>query len=56
MGNARRFRAGHRSRLVLASDDRDPATTAIMAFRHAAVRTSSLNTTSSTSRLMLPVP
>lgn len=55
VGNARRFRAGHQIRLVLASDDQDPAAPAIMAFRHATVGTSSLNSISSTSRLVLPV-
>lgn len=53
--NARRFAAGHRIRLVLASDDQDPATPAIMSFRHASMGTSSLNTISSASRLLLPV-
>lgn len=44
VGNARRFRAGHRVRLVLVSDDSDPPTPAIMGFRHAPVGTSSLST------------
>ncbi|TFV56039.1 CocE/NonD family hydrolase [Mycobacterium sp. PS03-16] len=52
--NARRFAAGHRIRLVLTSDDQDPATPAIMNFRHASVGTSSLNTVRSSSRLLLP--
>ncbi len=55
VGNARRFAAGHRIRLVLTSDDQDPQVPAIMAFRHASVGTSSLNTIMSTSRLLLPV-
>ena len=55
VGNARRFSAGHRIRLVLTSDDQDPATPAVMAFRHASVGTSSLQTISSASRLLLPV-
>jgi uncharacterized protein len=55
VANARRFHAGHRVRLVLTSDDQDPATPAIMNFRHASVGTSSLNTVSSASRLLLPV-
>ncbi|MGX9791195.1 CocE/NonD family hydrolase [Mycobacterium sp. MMS18-G62] len=50
--NARRFDAGHRIRLVLTSDDQDPATPAIMNFRHASVGTSSLNTVRSSSRLV----
>lgn len=53
--NARRFAAGHRVRLVLASDDQDPTTPAIMNFRHASVGTSSRNTVRSSSRLLLPV-
>jgi predicted acyl esterase len=52
--NARRFKAGHRIRLVLASDDQDPSVPAIMNFRHASVGTSSLNTVRSSSRLLLP--
>ena len=53
--NARRFKAGHRIRLVLSSDDQDPSTPAIMNFRHAGVGTSSLNTVRSSSRLLIPV-
>jgi putative CocE/NonD family hydrolase len=53
--NARRFAAGSRIRLVLASDDQDPDVPAIMNFRHASVGTSSLNTVRSSSRLLLPV-
>jgi uncharacterized protein len=53
--NARRFNAGHRIRLILTSDDQDPATPAIMNFRHASVGTSSLNTIRSSSRLLLPI-
>jgi predicted acyl esterase len=53
--NARRFAAGHRVRLVVASDDQDPKTPAIMGFRHATVGTSSVNTVHSSSRLVLPV-
>lgn len=52
--NARRFRAGHRIRLMLASDDQDPSMPAIMNFRHAGVGTSSLNTVRSSSRLLIP--
>jgi uncharacterized protein len=40
---------------VLASDDQDPKTPAIMNFRHASVGTSSLNTVRSSSRLLLPI-
>jgi uncharacterized protein len=53
--NARRIRPGHRVRLILTSDDQDPATPAIMNFRHASVGTSSLNVVASSSRLILPV-
>jgi predicted acyl esterase len=53
--NARRFAAGHRVQLVLTSDDQNPASPAIMDFRHASVGTSSVNSVSSGSRLLLPV-
>lgn len=53
--NARRIQAGHRLRLVLTSDDQDPDTPAIMGFRHASVGTSSLNTITTRSRLLLPI-
>jgi predicted acyl esterase len=52
--NARRFEAGHRVRVTLTSDDQNPASPAIMNFRHASVGTSSLNSIRSTSRLLLP--
>ena len=53
--NARRFAAGNRIRLVIAGDDQNPQTPAIMNFRHASVGTSSRNTVRSSSRLLLPV-
>ena len=53
--NARRFKAGHRIRLHLTSDDQDPTMPALMTFRHASVGTSCLNTVSSKSRLLLPI-
>jgi uncharacterized protein len=53
--NARRFAAGHRIQLVLASDDQAPSIPAIMNFRHASVGTSSHNTVRSSSRLVLPI-
>ena len=53
--NARHFAGGHRIRLVLCSDDQDPARPAMMNFRHASVGTSSRNTVHSSSRLILPV-
>ena len=53
--NARRFKAGHRIRLHLTSDDQDPKAPAIMGFRHATVGTSTINSIRSESRLHLPV-
>lgn len=55
VANARRFGVGDRIRLTLLSDDQDPASPAIMNFRHASVGTSSINTVHSSSRLLLPV-
>ena len=54
VANARRWMQGERIRLVLSADDQDLDTPAIMSFRHASVGTSSLNTVSSASRLLLP--
>ena len=53
--NARRFRAGHRLRLVLTSDDQSADTPALLGFRHASIGTSSFNTIFSSSRLLLPI-
>ena len=53
--NARRFAAGHRIRLVLTSDDQDREVPAIMKFRHAPVGTTTINSVSSASRLLLPI-
>jgi predicted acyl esterase len=53
--NARRFASGHCIRLVLTSDDQPKDASAIMEFRHAPVGTSTTNTVSSASRLLLPV-
>jgi putative CocE/NonD family hydrolase len=53
--NARRFRAGHKLRLYLTSDDQDVDRPAPLEFRHASIGTSSLNTIFSSSRLLLPV-
>jgi predicted acyl esterase len=50
--NARRFAAGHRIQLTITSDD--TAKQVMQGFRHMAVGTSSLNTISSASRLLLP--
>jgi uncharacterized protein len=55
VANARRFRAGHRVRLFLTSDDQDPNMPAFLTFRHASVGTSCLNNVRSSSRLVLPV-
>ena len=55
VSNARRFKAGHRVRLYLTSDDQDSKTPALMSFRHASVGTSSINSIASTSRLLIPV-
>jgi predicted acyl esterase len=54
VANARRFKAGHRVRLIVTSDDQDPNAPALSTFRHASVGTTSLNTIRSTSRLLLP--
>jgi predicted acyl esterase len=53
--NARRFRAGHRIRLTLTSDDHDPSVPAIMNFLPASAPPRSLNTVRSSSRLLIPV-
>jgi len=53
--NARRFRAGHRLRLYLTTDDQSADKPALLEFRHASVGTSSFNTIFSSSRLLLPV-
>ena len=53
--NARRFKAGHRIRVVLAGEDQNPEAPAIMGFRHASVGTSCLTHIQSSSRLLLPV-
>jgi predicted acyl esterase len=54
VGNARRFAAGDRIRVTVASDDQNLDVPAIMNFRHASVGTSSLNAIRSSSRLLLP--
>ena len=55
VANARRFKAGHRLRLLLTSDDQDAKTPVMMSFRHASIGTSTLNVVSSSSLLLLPV-
>jgi predicted acyl esterase len=53
--NARRFRAGHKLRLVLTTDDQGADVPALLGFRHASIGTSSFNTIFSSSRLLLPI-
>lgn len=53
--NARRFKAGHRIRLYLTTDDQGRDKPALLMFRHASIGTSSLNTVISSSRLLLPI-
>lgn len=53
--NARRFKSGHALRLFLTSDDQNPATPAMLTYRHASVGTSCLSTIWSSSRLLLPL-
>ncbi|MDB5829020.1 MAG: peptidase, partial [Variovorax sp.] len=55
VANARRFKAGHRIRVHLNSDDQDPKTPALITFRHASVGTSCVSTVRSSSRLLLPI-
>lgn len=55
VANARRFKAGHRIRVYLMSDDQDPKMPALMSFRHASVGSSSMNAIASSSRLLLPI-
>jgi uncharacterized protein len=52
--NARRFKAGHKIRLFLTTDDQGDDKPCIIGFRHASIGTSSLNAVSSSSRLLLP--
>ena len=53
--NARRFKAGHKIRLYLTTDDQGEDKPALLMFKHASIGTSSLNTILSSSRLLLPV-
>ena len=53
--NARCFKAGHRMRLYLTTDDQNKNVPAPLEFRHASVGTSSFNMVFSSSRLSLPV-
>jgi predicted acyl esterase len=53
--NARRFKAGHKIRLFVTTDDQSEDKPCVIGFRHASIGTSSLNTCFSTSRLLLPI-
>jgi predicted acyl esterase len=53
--NARRFKAGHKVRLLLTSDDQDQDMPAVFGFRHASIGTNCLSHVASSSRLLLPV-
>lgn len=53
--NARRFRAGHKLRLCLTTDDQNTDRPALLEFRHASIGTSSFNTVFSSSRLLVPI-
>jgi predicted acyl esterase len=53
--NARRFRAGHKLRLYLITDDQNADRPSPLEFRHASVGTSSFNTVFSSSRLLIPI-
>lgn len=53
--NARRFKAGHRVRLVVMGDDQGEDKPAMMEFRHATVGGSCISDVLSSSRLLLPV-
>jgi uncharacterized protein len=53
--NARRFKAGHKIRLYLTTDDQDDKKPALLLFRRASIGTNSLNTVLSSSRLLWPI-
>jgi predicted acyl esterase len=53
--NARQFKAGHKIRLYLTTDDQGQEKPALLFFRHASIGTNSLNTILPSSRLLLPV-
>jgi uncharacterized protein len=53
--NARHFKAGHKIRLYLTTDDQGKEKPALLLFRHASIGTNSLNTILPSSRLLLPV-
>ena len=53
--NARHFKAGHKIRLYLTTDDQAEEKPALLFFRHASIGTNSLNTILPSSRLLLPI-
>ena len=53
--NARRLAAGHRLRIVLASDDQPKGAPTLLGFTHTPIAQPSLNTVFSSSRLLLPI-
>ncbi len=53
--NARRIAAGHRLRIVLASDDQPKGAPTLLGFTHTPIAQPSLNTVFSSSRLLLPL-
>lgn len=53
--NSRRFRAGHKIRLLLTTDDQNKDIDTPMGIRHGSIGTSSFNTVFSSSRLLLPL-
>ena len=53
--NARRIAAGHRLRIVLASDDQPKGAPTLLGFTHTPIAQPSLNTVFSSSRLLLPI-
>ena len=55
VSNARRFPPGYRIRLNIRSEDQSTDAAVIMGFRHATVGTSSINTISARSHLLLPI-
>ncbi|MGW4324982.1 CocE/NonD family hydrolase [Nocardia sp. NPDC004573] len=55
VANARRFRRGHRIRLILTSDDNREDFQPMLLFSHAPVGMAGVNTVHSSSRLLLPI-
>jgi len=53
--NARHFKAGHKFRLYLTTDDQAEEKPALLFFRHASIGTNSLSTILPSSRLVLSV-